>query len=122
MPAAGTPADPELDLDQIEKGLRAQLAEIQERLTDMKKPPERGSAIGFGKRIGDGTSEAVSRITEVAVADNLEVTAERIERALEKLDEGTYGTCDRCGEQIAAGRLKVSPASSLCIECARRLP
>ncbi len=80
------------------------------------------SAIGFGKRIGDGTSEAVSRITEVAVADNLEVTAERIERALEKLDEGTYGTCDNCGKQIAAGRLKVSPASALCIDCARLQP
>ncbi|MGK2933051.1 MAG: TraR/DksA family transcriptional regulator [Solirubrobacterales bacterium] len=122
MPSTGSPADPELDLDQIESDLRTQLAGIQGRLTEMKKPPERGSAIGFGKRIGDGTSEAVSRITEVAHADNLEVTAERIERALEKLDEGTYGTCDSCGEEIAAGRLKVSPASSLCIDCARRLP
>lgn len=122
MPEPETPADPEFDFDRIEADLRAQLVEIQGRLTEMKKPPERGSAIGFGKRIGDGTSEAVSRITEVAVADNLEVTAERIERALEKLDEGTYGTCDNCGKQIAAGRLKVSPASALCIDCARLQP
>ena len=122
MPNGDIPADPALDLDQIETDLRAQRAEIQDRLTEMKKPPERGSTIGFGKRIGDGTSEAVSRITEVAVADNLDVTAERIERALEKLDEGTYGTCDNCGKQIAAGRLKVSPASALCIDCARLQP
>ena len=122
MPTADTPADPELDLDQIEADLRTQLADIQGRLAEMKKPPERGSTIGFGKRIGDGTSEAVSRITEVAMADNLEVTAGRVERALEKLEEGTYGTCDNCGKQIAAGRLKVSPASSLCIDCARLIP
>jgi len=102
--------------------LRSQKAEIEERLTVMKKPPERGSAIGFGKRIGDGTSEAVSRITEVALANDLEVTVTRIERALEKIEEGSYGTCDNCGRPIAAGRLKVSPASALCIECARRLP
>jgi len=113
---------PELDLGEIEASLREQLAEIEGRLTEMKKPPERGSMVGFGKRVGDGTTEAVSRFTEVAVADNLEVTVARIERAIEKLDEGTYGTCDNCGETIAAGRLKVSPASSLCIECARRLP
>lgn len=86
----------------------------------MKKPPERGSAIGFGKRIGDGTSEAVSRITEVALANDLEVTVARIERALEKIDQGSYGICDVCDQPIAPGRLKVSPASSLCIECARR--
>ena len=114
--------NPELDLNQIESDLRKELAGIQERLVVMKKPPERGSTIGFGKRIGDGTNEAVSRITEVAVAGNLEVTAERIERAIEKLDEGTYGTCDNCGKQIAAGRLKVSPASALCIDCARLQP
>lgn len=122
MHSTNTPADPEFDFDQIASDLQAQLTDIQERLTEMKKPPERGSTIGFGKRIGDGTSEAVSRITEVAVADNLEVTAERVERALEKLDEGTYGTCDNCGKPIAVGRLKVSPASALCIDCARLLP
>jgi len=86
----------------------------------MKKAPERGSTIGFGKRIGDGTSEAVSRITEVALAGDLEVTADEIDRAVEKIEQGTYGTCDSCGRPIAVGRLKVAPASSLCIDCARR--
>lgn len=113
---------PPLDLEAIEAGLRDQLEDLQARLTEMKKPPEKGSTIGFGKRVGDGTSEAVSRFVEVGVANDLEVTAERIERALEKLADGTYGTCDNCGQPIAAGRLKVSPASSLCIECARRMP
>ena len=39
-------------------------------------------------------------------------------RALEKLEEGTYGTCDRCGGPIAAARLRFSPESVLCIDCA----
>ena len=112
----------ELDLKEVEAGLRAQLADIEGRLAVMKKPPEKGSTIGFGKRVGDGTTEAVSRFTEVGLANDLEITASRVERALEKIEEGTYGTCDVCGEPIAAGRLKVSPASSLCIECARKLP
>ncbi len=114
------PSPPEPDLEEIRSGLLEKRAGIEQRLAVMKKPPERGSTIGFGKRIGDGTSEAVSRITEVAMADDLEITAAGIDRALEKIEEGTYGTCDGCGQPIAAGRLKVSPASSLCIECAGR--
>ncbi len=114
------PVPSDLNLDQVKSELLEQRSGIELRLAAMKKPPERGASIGFGKRIGDGTSEAVSRITEVALADNLEVTVSRIDRALEKIDGGSYGTCDDCGQPIATGRLRVSPASSLCIECARR--
>ncbi len=120
MTSESSSTPPELDHLEIKSGLLDQRSEILGRLSEMKKPPERGSAIGFGKRIGDGTSEAVSRITEVALANDLEVTVARIERALEKIDQGSYGICDVCDQPIAPGRLKVSPASSLCIECARR--
>lgn len=41
----------------------------------------------------------------------------RLKRALAKIREGTYGECDDCGEQIAAGRLKLIPGAILCIEC-----
>jgi len=44
----------------------------------------------------------------------------RIERALEKIEEGSYGRCDSCGDPIAEGRLKAAPESALCIECARK--
>lgn len=80
--------------------------------------PERGSAVSFGKRIGDGTSEAVSRLTDVGVGESLERGVERIERALTKLDEGTYGICDTCGAPISLGRLKAMPDGVLCLSCA----
>lgn len=110
------------DPDEVETVLRAQLTEIQARLDALKEPPAKGSAIGFGKRVGDGTTEAVSRFAEVGIANDLEITAARTERALEKLAEGSYGRCDTCGQEIAAGRLRVSPASIQCIDCARRQP
>jgi DnaK suppressor protein len=47
------------------------------------------------------------------------VTEEKLERALAKLDEGTYGLCDNCGGPIAPGRLEAAPESTLCIDCAR---
>lgn len=87
--------------------------------------PELGSAQGFGKRIGDGTIEAVSRLTEIGVGGSLESTLARTERALTKLDEGTYGDCDACGQPILPARLAAMPDSTLCLACsakARRAP
>ncbi|HUR86012.1 MAG TPA: TraR/DksA C4-type zinc finger protein [Solirubrobacteraceae bacterium] len=93
---------------------------IRERLEALAKRPELGAAQGFGKRIGDGTIEAISRLTDIGVGSSLEVGLARIERALEKLDEGSYGVCDACGEPIAPGRLEAMPDSVLCVECAAR--
>jgi DnaK suppressor protein len=55
----------------------------------------------------------------VGVAQEIEPLKTRIERALAKIDDGSYGTCDSCGKPIAEGRLKAAPESALCIDCAR---
>jgi DnaK suppressor protein len=99
--------------------LRGRLAELQARIAELAKAPEPGASIGFGKRIGDGTNEAISRRNEIGVGNSLLVTEEKLERALAKLEEGSYGQCDSCGGPIAPGRLAVAPESALCIDCAR---
>jgi DnaK suppressor protein len=104
---------------EIEQLLRARLDEIQARLAELARPPEAGSGIGFGKRIGDGTSEAISRRNDIGVGKSLLVTEEKLQRALAKLEEGSYGRCDRCGGPIAPARLEAAPESVLCIDCAR---
>jgi DnaK suppressor protein len=103
----------------VEEVLRARLEEIRERLAELAKPPEAGTGIGFGKRIGDGTNEAISRRNDIGVGNSLLVTEEKLERALAKVEEGSYGRCDSCGEAIAQGRLEAAPESVLCIDCAR---
>jgi len=108
------------DLEDVRRRLLARQEELRGRITEFAKPPERGAELGFGKRIGDGTLEAVSRLNDVGVGGSLEVSEDRVTRALAKLDAGTYGVCDACGEPIAPGRLKVAPESVLCIACARR--
>ena len=106
------------ELRNVEEDLRSRLEEVRGRLAELKKAPERGSGIGFGKRIGDGTNEAISRLNDVGVADSLDAIEEQLTRALAKLDEGTYGVCDDCGAEIPEGRLKIRPESTLCVECA----
>jgi DnaK suppressor protein len=110
----------DIDLAAVERELRARHDELAERLAELARPPERGSLVGFGKRIGDGTTEAVSRLTDVGAGRSLELSEARVARALAKLAEGSYGVCDGCGEPIAPARLAAAPESVLCIECARR--
>ncbi|HEX4363942.1 MAG TPA: TraR/DksA C4-type zinc finger protein [Solirubrobacteraceae bacterium] len=112
------PAGDELDLDAIRRTLEAHRAATCERITALAARPELGAAQGFGKRIGDGTTEAVGRLTEIGVGRSLESTLARTERALAKLDEGTYGICDACSGPIATARLQVMADSALCLTCA----
>src|SRR3954468_5613583 len=95
--------------------LEARREELRARIAQLAKRPELGAAQGFGKRIGDGTTEAISRLTEIGVGTTLEIGLARTERALTKLDEGTYGICDNCGQPIAPARLEAMPDSVLCM-------
>ena len=112
-------APPEdLDLDAIRRELEARRDSTSDRVAGLAKRPELGSGQGFGKRIGDGTVEAISRVTEIGVGRSLEGSLHRTERALAKLDEGTYGTCEGCCTTIGEPRLEAMPATRYCIDCA----
>lgn len=107
-------------LSAVEAALRERRRELEGRLGEFAKPPERGALLGFGKRIGDGTTEAIARITEAGVGTSLEVMLIKVDRALTKIGEGSYGDCDSCGKPIAPRRLEAVPESVLCIDCASR--
>ncbi len=109
-----------VDLAAIEAELQRRLVELDAEIAQLTKPPEDAGSISFGKRVGEGTSQAIDRFAEVGVAHELQPIKERVERALAKIEEGTYGVCDGCGQPIAPGRLRAAPESALCIECARR--
>jgi len=107
-------------MDEIRRTLldrRLQLTADLERLTE---PPSEGAAISFGKRVGDGTTEAVERLSTTATARSITASIADIDRALEKIESGTYGTCDKCGAEIGSARLQGRPESSLCLTCAGR--
>lgn len=102
----------------IERDLRSRRRELAAELDRLTEPPEEGAAVSFGKRVGDGTTEAVERLATTATARSIALSIADIDRALTKLEAGTYGLCDRCGGQISDARLEALPATSLCVGCA----
>ena len=94
---------------------REELASELEVLTAVVRDPT--ATIGFGKRVGEGTNEAITRIERVGQAEALTAKLAEVNRAIVKLDEGTYGICDRCGSPIQGARLEARPWSVLCVTC-----
>jgi DnaK suppressor protein len=104
-------------LDEISTRLHARRDELERELAGLTAPPEAGATVSFGKRVGDGTAEAVERITTTVTARALTRSVAQIDRALEKLGDGTYGVCDACGTEIPEERLEAIPATSMCVQC-----
>src|ERR1700680_2573848 len=111
--------------DEEGKDLRASLlqkrAEIIARVDQLgAHDPAEVANLGFGKRIGDGTTYAVERMTDAYQARTLYATVAEIDQALERIDAGTYGRCVSCGESIPAERLEAVPWAALCVPCSAK--
>ncbi|MGH2672035.1 MAG: TraR/DksA family transcriptional regulator [Actinomycetota bacterium] len=105
-----------MDEPTIRRALQVERDELRSQLDEMKAAPRDPMAsVSFGKRVGEGTAQAVERIAQVSAAKSLDAKLGDVERALSKLDDGTYGTCDGCGEPIGDERLEAIPWAILCI-------
>jgi len=96
--------------------LAAKHAQLEEQLAAISARPTEVGGISFGKRVGEGTSEAVDRLAAVPAHAKLQVLLAEVIRAEEKLDEGSYGRCDVCGADIGAGRLEARPWATRCLD------
>ncbi|HEU4676322.1 MAG TPA: TraR/DksA C4-type zinc finger protein [Motilibacteraceae bacterium] len=70
----------------------------------------------------EGATIAFERSQVAALLDQAREGLAGLDAALRRLDEGTYGVCQRCGRDIAPARLVARPAATLCIECAAARP
>ena len=104
--------------EEVRRQLSARRGVLAAELERLIQPPAEGASVSFGKRVGEGTAEAVERLATTATARSIAVSIADIDRALAKLDDGTYGRCDGCGEEIVEARLEALPASVRCVSCA----
>ena len=104
------------DLDDIATELQIKADELRARIQDLTRPPEEGATIGFGKRIGDGTTQAIQQMADTSTAESLQKTLNEIYGAQDRIEAGTYGRCVVGGEPIPEGRLEFRPWAATCVE------
>ena len=77
---------------------------------------ELSSAAG-DQHLADHASEMLDREVDESLEENAELLVRDIDQALRKIDDGTYGKCERCGQDIPEERLDAVPYASLCVSC-----
>ena len=104
------------ELESEVAGLRADLAkaasDIAERLTNAVRDAGDDSA--------NAGTKAFEREHELALTQNARHLLDQGERALARMDAGTYGVCESCGEPIGKARLLAFPRAILCVACKQR--
>lgn len=107
--------------------LRQRLEDERERLTEKieqsaaeaSRPRESSEGSPFGKR--EEEAEVTFEIGKRAALDeHLRNQLREVEHALQKMRDGTYGVCDRCGKPIDPARLEALPQATLCLDCKAR--
>src|SRR4030066_1352833 len=95
------------------KRLTEELAQLH---TNASSAEERREGSPFGKREEEAT-ETLELEKRLALENRVRQELVGIEHALEKVEKGTYGTCDNCGQPIDPERLEALPQASLCMNC-----
>nr|WSW46298.1 TraR/DksA C4-type zinc finger protein [Streptomyces sp. NBC_01001] len=80
----------------------------------------RDSGDGAGDDQADTGTKNITRESELALAANAREMLEQTERALERLDAGTYGLCENCGQPIGKARMQAFPRATLCVDCKQK--
>lgn len=112
-----------LDAKRIERNrirLEDQRARLQTQLNSTASTMDEQERPGYSTHMAEQASEVFEQAKSLAVRQQLRRTLEEVNRALEKMDQGTYGICEACGGQIDPARLKALPHALLCMTCQAR--
>lgn len=73
--------------------------------------------VDYGDGFADAAAATAERTEAIGLIDSLHAMLVNVDAALERLEEGTYGTCVECGKQIGEARLEFRPESIYCVSC-----
>ena len=102
-------------LQMAEQQMQEQIALLDERAREAQTPDE--VAFSTDASLADEAPLAVEREKESTLRRSLQRRLLDVQNALRKVDQGTYGRCDACGQEINPKRLLAQPQASLCLSC-----
>lgn len=115
-----------MDLTEVKN----ELVRLRGRLLEQNEALSESLGISLEEESGEESSDqhsadvgavTLTREVDLSLRSNIERLLARVDRALAKIEEGTYGLCDRCGEPIEESRLQAVPEATLCLKHQRDL-
>ena len=108
----------EATLSDLRASLEQERSDLRARLAEMGLLS--GGELSFDQNFADSSQVTAERGEVEALAGNLRESLNDVEAAIAKLDNGTFGACEGCGNPIPPARLEAKPAAKLCMECASK--
>jgi DnaK suppressor protein len=109
-------------VDRLRERLETERGEVRRQLDDLgaRRDAEGIEDPELDEGFADAGQAAAERANLLTLVRSLRDTLRDVEQALGRMDAGTYGLCERCGQPIADERLEALPAAPLCMNCKRQ--
>ncbi len=104
-------------LTEEQQRLQDRLTHIEERALEMPLQDSVSELSMYDNHPADLGSETFERSKDLALRDNTENELRKIDDALQKMADGAYGKCEKCGREISLERLEAMPATTFCKDC-----
>lgn len=104
-------------MDELSQQLHKMRNDIMDFSKEELKKRANGDLLQASGDEGDLSQAAADNDIRISQLSTKHSTLTRINEAIAKIDDGTYGMCNDCGENIPLGRLKVQPFATLCVAC-----
>jgi DnaK suppressor protein len=111
------------EMDELRGGLERDAVHLREEIYGAEQEIVgllRDGGDGAGNDQADVGSTTLERDHELQLANNARNMLNQIERALSRIEDGTYGVCESCGKAIGKGRSQAFPRATLCVSCKER--
>jgi DnaK suppressor protein len=108
-------------VERMRGALTEQRVQLRREIADQGADPD-SDDVSFVDDVGfsDRSHSTQERSRLLSVVDALRTNLSEVERASERIDAGTYGTCERCGKPIDPARLEARPWAVLCMDCKQK--
>jgi len=109
------------EIDELRTSLLGEREELQRQLAELEATSfstpqsDLSGETAFDEEYADSGTATFEREKDLSLENNIRDLLDKIDKALSRIDEGTYGICQRCGRPIEKARIKALPYASLCI-------
>lgn len=109
----------ESQVQQMKKVLEEELASLDRQLADYEDAGGEGFDVSSEEGFADSAQATAERSSLLSLVDQLQSARREVSDALDRIAAGTYGKCERCGQDIPFERLEALPSTRLCVSCSQ---